>query len=197
DFKPAKDWQEPKPKLVDEKDLKIKFGIYEEKAVLENKMAVAKEAAPGEKKVKIKLVTQVCDEKGCIPVSETLEVPVTISAKAAVETPPSGGRNVSASIPAPGPTATGLRAFLLQGVAWGAISLLTPCVFPMIPITVSFFIKQSEREKHNALALAAVYSGTIVAVLTIGAVTLLKSFQNLSQWWGTNLVLGALFLVFA
>ena len=39
---------------------------------------------------------------------------------------------------------SGLGAFILAGIFWGAISLITPCVFPMIPITVSFFLKQSE-----------------------------------------------------
>src|SRR5262249_45141727 len=70
----------------------------------------------------------------------------------------------------------GLIAFVLQGIAWGAISLLTPCVFPMIPITVSFFLKQSESRHHNALAMALVYSATIVLVLTAGAVLLLRFF---------------------
>src|SRR5439155_17583764 len=43
------------------------------------------------------------------------------------------------------PSHEGLLAFILQGIMWGAISLVTPCVFPMIPITVSFFLKESEK----------------------------------------------------
>src|SRR5205085_269731 len=66
-------------------------------------------------------------------------------------------------------TDEGLLAFIFSGIFWGAVSLLTPCVFPMIPITVSFFIKQSEKEHHRPLAMAIVYSATIVIVLTIGA----------------------------
>jgi thiol:disulfide interchange protein len=93
--------------------------------------------------------------------------------------------------------ASGLIAFILQGIGWGAISLLTPCVFPMIPITVSFFLKQSEKQHHNALEMALVYSATIVLVLTAGAVLLLRFFQELSQYGSTNLVLGGLFLFFA
>jgi thiol:disulfide interchange protein DsbD len=67
----------------------------------------------------------------------------------------------------------------------------------MIPITVSFFLKQSEKEHHNALPMALIYSATIVLVLTAGAVLLLRFFQKLSQYSSTNLVLGALFLFFA
>jgi cytochrome c biogenesis protein CcdA len=93
--------------------------------------------------------------------------------------------------------ASGLVAFILQGIGWGAISLLTPCVFPMIPITVSFFLKQSEKQHHQPLQMALVYSVTIVLVLTAGAVLLLGFLQALSQQWGTNLVLGVLFVFFA
>jgi thiol:disulfide interchange protein DsbD len=45
--------------------------------------------------------------------------------------------------------------------------------------------------------MALVYSATIVTVLTAGAVLLLRFFQELSQYGGTNLVLGILFFVFA
>src|SRR5262249_36396092 len=70
-------------------------------------------------------------------------------------------------------------------------------VFPMIPITVSFFIKQSEKEHHRPLPMALVYCATIVVVLTIGAVLLLSVFQAASQHWLTNLLLGGMFFFFA
>src|SRR5262249_8295022 len=38
--------------------------------------------------------------------------------------------------------------FILTAMFWGLVSLVTPCVFPMIPITVSFFLKQSAKEHH-------------------------------------------------
>jgi thiol:disulfide interchange protein DsbD len=91
----------------------------------------------------------------------------------------------------------GLLAFALQGAAWGLISLLTPCVFPMIPITVSFFLKQSEKEHHRPLGMALVYSGTIIVVLTIAAVALLSFFRWLSVNPFMNFALGALFVYFA
>ncbi len=92
---------------------------------------------------------------------------------------------------------TGLVAFLLQGVFWGAVSLVTPCVFPMIPITVSFFLKHSEREHHRPVAMALVYCLTIIAVLTVAAVTLLSFFRWLSVNPVMNFGLGALFIFFA
>src|SRR5207302_3483995 len=53
-----------------------------------------------------------------------------------------------AKVVSPEPSSNeGLLAFILQGIMWGAISLVTPCVFPMIPITVSFFLKESEKKE--------------------------------------------------
>jgi thiol:disulfide interchange protein DsbD len=94
-------------------------------------------------------------------------------------------------------SSAGLLAFMLAGVFWGAISLITPCVFPMIPITVSYFLKQSEKEHHRPLTMATVYSLTIVVVLTIAAVVLLETLKQLSINPLMNFALGALFVFFA
>jgi thiol:disulfide interchange protein DsbD len=90
-----------------------------------------------------------------------------------------------------------LLTFVLQGIFWGFVSLITPCVFPMIPITVSFFLKQSEKQEHRPLTMAAVYCGTIVVVLTIAAHLLLSFFRALSVSPYMNLFIGGLFIFFA
>jgi thiol:disulfide interchange protein DsbD len=124
-------------------------------------------------------------------------VPARVAAGAA---PPAAGAPAPAEAAAgsPAPAAdSGLLAFVLQGVFWGAVSLLTPCVFPMIPITVSFFLKQSEKQHHRALTLAVVYCATIVVVLTVSAVALLSLFTKISTHPATNFALGGLFIFFA
>jgi thiol:disulfide interchange protein DsbD len=90
-----------------------------------------------------------------------------------------------------------LLTFILTGVFWGGVSLITPCVFPMIPITVSFFLKQSEKEHHRPVAMALVYCLTIVFVLTLAAVALISFFQVLNRTPWLNFGLGALFIFFA
>jgi thiol:disulfide interchange protein DsbD len=92
---------------------------------------------------------------------------------------------------------SGFLWFALVGMFWGAVSLVTPCVFPMIPITVSYFLKQAEKKEHSALKLATVYTCTVVFVLTIAAVALLSVFQALINSWYTNVIIGALFIYFA
>jgi thiol:disulfide interchange protein DsbD len=100
------------------------------------------------------------------------------------------------AVPTPGASG-GLMAFVLSGVFWGFVSLITPCVFPMIPITVSFFLKQSEKEHHNPVLLALIYCATIVGVLTVSAVALLSFFRGLSVNPYMNFGLGGLFIFFA
>jgi thiol:disulfide interchange protein DsbD len=90
-----------------------------------------------------------------------------------------------------------LLGFILAGIFWGAVSLVTPCVFPMIPITVSYFLKQSEKAHHRPLTMATVYCGTIIVVLTVAAVLLLSVFRLLSINPVMNIGIGLLFVFFA
>ncbi len=91
----------------------------------------------------------------------------------------------------------GLAAFLLTAATWGLISLVTPCVFPMIPITISIFMKQSHQSRTQTIKLATIYCLTIILVLGVSAIALLKLFVDLSVSPWMNLFLGGLFVFFA
>lgn len=91
----------------------------------------------------------------------------------------------------------GLWGFVLTAAAWGLISLITPCVFPMIPITVSIFLKHAHGSFRERIKLASVYCLTIIAVLGISAFALLKFMAWLSAHPVTNVALAALFIVMA
>ena len=43
-----------------------------------------------------------------------------------------------------------LIGFILAGIFWGGVSLITPCVFPMIPFTVSYFLNRQSGGKRDA-----------------------------------------------
>lgn len=102
---------------------------------------------------------------------------------------------VAAQLPKQTFDAVGFWTFVLTGAVWGFVTLLTPCVFPMVPITVSVFLKQSEKKGTNALMQAIVYTGTIIFVLGIAAVVLLSFLSRLSVNPYMNLALGSLFVV--
>ncbi len=92
--------------------------------------------------------------------------------------------------------ASNLLQAILIAIGGGFVSLLTPCVFPMIPITVSYFLKQSESKQGSALLMALVYSLTIVLLLTIGGLSLLSVLTQISTHPITNFALGGIFLFF-
>jgi thiol:disulfide interchange protein len=93
-------------------------------------------------------------------------------------------------------------AFIWLAVTLGALSLLTPCVFPMIPITVSYFTNQASKEKSKALKLALIYSLGIVATFSVLGM-LLAVFVGAAginlfaanPW--VNLLIAGIFLFFA
>jgi thiol:disulfide interchange protein DsbD len=60
-----------------------------------------------------------------------------------------------------------ISSFIWLAITLGALSLLTPCVFPMIPITVSYFTNHSSQNRAKFVKLAAVYSLGIIATFTI------------------------------
>ncbi|HAS40388.1 MAG TPA: disulfide bond formation protein DsbD [Microscillaceae bacterium] len=83
----------------------------------------------------------------------------------------------------------------------GLLALLTPCVFPMIPMTVTFFTKQS-KTKAEGRKKAIVYGVSIVSILTIiGSIVTIVfgvAFANwLSTHWLPNLIFFAVFFIFA
>jgi thiol:disulfide interchange protein len=91
--------------------------------------------------------------------------------------------------------------FLLSFVL-GLAGLLTPCVYPMIPMTVSFFMQGSEK-RSKAVLKALVFGFSIVLIYTsLGLIVSLTSaganFANvLSTHWIPNLIFFLLFMLFA
>lgn len=92
----------------------------------------------------------------------------------------------------------GLGPFLLASFVGGLVALLTPCVFPMVPVTVSFFTK---REKHH-LAGAVVYCVGIVSTFAIIGVAAAALFgaTGVAKFAANpvvNVALAAIFVVLA
>lgn len=94
---------------------------------------------------------------------------------------------------------TGLLWTFLFGFGGGLLALLTPCVFPMIPITVSFFTKDTKRKGWvNGL----LYGGSIVGIyvalgLLVTMVFGAEALNRLSTNWIANSLFFLVFIVFA
>ncbi len=107
----------------------------------------------------------------------------------------------SAGKPEEDNSATALLSFFLVSFGAGLAALLTPCVFPMIPMTVTYFTKTSTT-RAKGIANASIYGASIIGIYTlIGTVFALifgAEFANwLSTHWIPNLFFFAVFLLFA
>jgi thiol:disulfide interchange protein DsbD len=94
-----------------------------------------------------------------------------------------------------------LLTFFFISFGAGLIALLTPCVFPMIPMTVSFFTKSNVSRKQG-IAQAVLYGISIIAIYTLVgtlfSVLFGADFANfLSTHWLPNIFFFAIFLLFA
>jgi len=83
----------------------------------------------------------------------------------------------------------------------GLLAVLTPCVFPLVPVTVSFFLKRS-KSRGEGLRNATFYSLSIVLIYTIPTLVLTLIFggnalYNISTHPVTNLLFFAIFILFA
>lgn len=89
----------------------------------------------------------------------------------------------------------------LLGFIGGLLALLTPCVFPMIPLTVSFFTKSS-KDRKSGLRNALLYGLSIITIyvaigLLITAVFGATALNELSTNWIANTLFFVIFLAFA
>lgn len=91
--------------------------------------------------------------------------------------------------------------YLIFAFVLGLTSLITPCVFPMIPMTVTFFLKDDQTRKAGirkaigfGVSIVAIYTlaGTLFALL-LGA----EGLNALATHWAPNLFVFAIFIVFA
>ena len=88
----------------------------------------------------------------------------------------------------------------LTAFAGGLLALLTPCVYSMIPVTVSFFTKRS-KTKRDGVKNALFYSASIIIIFTLLGflITLIfgpAALNNLATNWVANLIFFAIFLLF-
>lgn len=99
------------------------------------------------------------------------------------------------------PSKMSLWLLFLEGFAGGLLALLTPCVFPMIPMTVSFFTKQS-KTKAAGVRNAFIYSISIIVIYVVLGLTVTLIFgadalNNLATNVWFNLAFFVLLVVFA
>ncbi|MDR0714166.1 MAG: thioredoxin family protein [Bacteroidales bacterium] len=200
-----------KPKIAYDASFQIDVGKYTRSAIFRRRFK-----ALTDKSFTIKGVVEYmcCNDNSCLPPHQTdlsvRIIPAEVKKRAdkeekengleekengfhaetnpATETNPAAGHNNS------------LWTFILLALTAGFLGVLTPCVYPVIPLTVSFFLRNEKRS--DGMAKALIFGLSVFLIYTsigvIAALTKSADFTNqIVGHWLTNLIFAGIFIVFA
>jgi len=236
--------QRTKPHRYFDQMFGMEIGTFSGKALFTQRVRLTAAQA----KVRAAIEWMICDDKSCMPPSDT-ELTLVVGAAdaqgAAAEatTAPAGDESVatpaaatervsdtaatSGSVAGASETTAGagtaaeaapakdaacsgsLWSLIIEAILWGFAALLTPCVFPMVPMTVSFFMKSSGkpalgrfRAGMYGFFIVALYTLPIAAIFVItrlvgGDAVTADIFNWLATHWLPNLIFFAVFMLFA
>ena len=181
-----------------------------------------------ESSVKARIEWMLCDDTSCMPPDDT-EMTIAISAgttpadtatavtaepekdPAAEAAPAQADTTVQAVAPAQKDAAGAgsIWALIIEAILWGFAALLTPCVFPMVPMTVSFFMKSAGspamgriRAGMYGFFIVTLYTLPIAAIILItrilgGDAVTADIFNWLATHWLPNILFFLVFMLFA
>lgn len=177
-------------------------------AIFKAPILVKSDLSPGKYNLSVNVLFQVCNASLCYPPKEeVLTITITVEGGTVRDDRTEmvlvtevfddyGNINLDAAID------EGFFSFVILAFSMGLLALLTPCVFPMIPITVSFFTHQGETGEGKPITNAIIYTLGIIATFSILgfilALTLGASGANqlaANPW--VNIFIAALFIYFA
>lgn len=198
-----------------------KFGgddVFFDKIKVAQKIRVAEDASS----LKGMITSSSCTDNSCgAPEDWNFEIKLRKEADAAAAAVPEKAKKAETAVTAEAPEISqnmteeeqraggSLWALILEAVLWGFAMLLTPCVFPMVPMTISFFMKGSStpaagRFKAFMYGLFIVLLYTVPISLIIGATYIFGGetvtadiFNWLSTHWLPNIIFFIVFMVFA
>jgi thiol:disulfide interchange protein DsbD len=229
-FKLTGKTQSPKPitkldqNFKDAADQPLETKFFKEKAEFILPLAATGAANGNDLAVNVRF--QVCNDTLCLPPKTvkvtfsgfedtrkslmTAATPETTDSSSVIavgssNSPPAGSvieQRTTGNAQPTNPSDLPLSSFIWLAITLGALSLLTPCVFPMIPITVSYFTNHASHSRPKAIRLATIYSLGIIATFTILGM-LLAIFVGAAginlfaanPW--VNIIIAAIFLLFA
>ena len=208
-----------------DKTFEMEIGTFAGKARFAQKVKLTAAKAT----VNAELEWMICDDTSCMPPEDTQ---MTVELTAQPGTPAAG--NTAATVEdgtadgkSGGVSATAahdatvapaqkdaagngtLWALIIEAILWGFAALLTPCVFPMVPMTVSFFMKSSGspamgrfRAGMYGFFIVALYTLPIAAIILItrivgGDAVTADIFNWLATHWLPNVLFFLVFMVFA
>ncbi|MBR5643220.1 MAG: thioredoxin family protein [Salinivirgaceae bacterium] len=159
-----------------------------------------------------KIEYQTCSDEMCVMGDKEFSLSILDGGQSSVPAPaePSDGAKLTESEPVVHTAnSNSIWKVILEAILWGFAALLTPCVFPMVPMTVSFFLK-NEQNKGRSRTMASAFGLAIVALYTIPIAIIIVAtyliggqsvtadiFNWLSTHWLPNVLFFIIFMVFA
>jgi thiol:disulfide interchange protein DsbD len=222
-FRLSGDPKQPRPEFSRDENFGIETTYFEGLVDFEVPVQVDQQLQTGLYEVPLEVRFMACNDRLCLP-PETVLIPVSVQVDRdvqelvanldqsvevaqegkAVEMGGVGGGSSESAVVDPqnlGMMQSSLLAYILFAMVGGWLALLTPCVFPMIPITVSYFTKRGATRKR-AISEALLYAFGIVLTFTFLGFLLTAlwgagGINRLATSPLINLVIAGVFLVFA
>lgn len=190
--------KEPQPVINFDETFQMNVGYFSGQAILTQKIKL-KSSDPAE--INGYVIFMSCNDESCTPPEES-----KFSFKFNQDAQSTSLKSEDVTLNTEERTNTGSRQtlwlFVLISALAGFAAILTPCVFPMIPMTVSFFMQGSE-DRGKSIRTGIFFGVSIVLIFTLlGALFSIGIFgpnvgSVLSTHWIPNLLFFVLFLVFS
>src|SRR5690606_37076817 len=214
DFKIIGEIEEGEPITEMDKIFEQRLSYFADKAVFKQQIQVLN---PNLKSIIGDVAYQACDDKQCI--FDQYDLGFSLDGKAVVidkevdaksldlaqslELPLTNTELLKTNHQSDSSSSSGLFNLFVLGFLGGLIALLTPCVFPMIPLTVSFFTKQSSN-KRKGISNAILYGVFIIVIYMALSVPFHfldtiapEILNNISTNVWLNVIFFIIFVVFA
>ena len=210
---------QPKPKTKLDPNFGQETQTYHDEVVFLFDLTLSGNAELGTVELETNTRYNVCNDRLCLPpVRKTASASFTIAANSSEQAtaipggymeakPASEAPALAAVTPArgapivPSPNQEGFIQFAAVAFGFGLLAIFTPCVFPMIPITMSYFVSTNTGSRRQSVIQAITFcAGVIILFTGIGAaVSALIGPFGLSQLGSSvpvNLLIAAVFIAF-
>src|SRR5215472_16106046 len=176
---------QPKPERKLDPNFQIDTETFANEVVLLYDIELKKDAPVGPAEITAQVRYQCCNDRSCLPPKrKSASATITIDPAAKVQAvaippgytefrPVADAPSTAAPAPVvPAPEASGFGLFLLTAFGAGLAAIFTPCVFPMIPFTVSYFVNRQTGNRRDGVFQAVLFCLGIVVMFTgLGALT--------------------------
>tara|TARA_X000001036_G_scaffold252574_1_gene235072 strand:- start:10772 stop:12667 length:1896 start_codon:yes stop_codon:yes gene_type:complete len=189
-FKNLNSMQEPSPKLKYDKSLGMNIGKHYNDMEMIQDIIPKDNIPPGDYNLIGEFIYQICDSTRCIPYYDEINFNIKILEY----------NNYEGSIW--NQLYSMIGAFFVAFLA-GLIAIITPCVFPMIPMTVAFFAKGSKKATKDSIKQGLIFGLSIIIIFMVIGVLFSFVFgaADLANQMATsavaNIIFAIIFLVFA